>query len=242
MVSIHGYENAYSALAESDIPDPLTYFKFWTIPEGYESPEKLKKYMEYEKKKSIKNSSNNLDIPKLKKMSSMMQYISSNSDYKLFYELLCKFPLVYDQINEYKGSVFLFKNTSLIPNRYDTFQIENMVKYHITKTILYFDQLKNKMTRVKTLLDNQFAIIDNKPVRAVGSQYDTCNNKGQCDCTTLVPTTNGKWIEYIPQLNQGVFNVIDADGKEHAIEKIIECDNGLIYCISDPLSISYYQF
>ena len=31
MVSIHGYETAYSNLANSDIPDPLSYFKFWIL-------------------------------------------------------------------------------------------------------------------------------------------------------------------------------------------------------------------
>lgn len=215
MVSIHGYDTAYSNLADSDIPNPLTYFDFWIIPEGQSTPIKINKdeYKNLSKNTNDKNS-----------------IINKLRDYPMFFSLLQKYPHLYNQLNDYKGSVIVFKQFNKLPNRYDTFQIENMMKYHISKSILSIDQLKNRKLRIKTLLDNQFIILYNKPLRNVGSQK-TLN-----DCTSLENIDN-KWIE-----NQKVFEDEQYTVNDKIINKIIECSNGTIYEIDTSLDMDYYQF
>ncbi len=182
----------------------------------------------------------------------IVDVIASRKDTQIFNKMLQMYPLVYSQMSEYKGSAFVFIDGTpadadgKIPtgahllqlNKYDTFQLENLMQYHTSKTILPYDQLKNRKLRVRTLLDNQFLIMNNPPLREVVSQDPKLD-----DCVILTPNGSG-WNKTDQILQQGKFEIYQDQNTEirGKILEIIECDNGIVYIIDKPLDLSYYQF
>lgn len=260
MTSVHGYDTPYSNIADNNVLEPMSFFKTWIIPEGLEDPGLLKKYMEKTNKQTLNSAKEAISEFKTMKNSkfpqgsSILDYIKNREEFSIFYGLLKKFPVLLSQLQEYTGAVFLFKNSGAVtitPNRYDQFQIENMMRLHISKTILYFDQLKDRKLRVNTLLDNNTLIVYNKPIKSVVSQKDYVY------CTKLIPNpdiNNPVWVEEKPVINQGSINVLfdqisdssyikdSISTQTSSISRIVECTNGIIYVIDKPIHIDYYQF
>lgn len=230
MTSLYGYNTAYSSLADNNIPIPLNYEKFWIIPEIFDN----NKSKDNNKDNKSKDNKNNTKLT-----NTIIDVLSKRNDISVFLDLLLLYPNCLNQINMYKGVVFAFTNDAakeLKLNRYDPFQLENLMRYHCSKTILAFDQLKNRKTKIKTMLDNQFLIVNNPPLREVGSQDPKLP-----DCTLLI--SNGDtWTESTQTLNQGPFYIYSDEKNKGVIKEIIECDNGIIYIIDKVLSLSYYQF
>lgn len=322
MTAIHGYSTAYSNLADSNIPNPIDYTKFWIIPEifdskrptttiglpesniqdkasggGYETmgtisrrptPQNEAQYMKNKIKDLMNISKDQTNYYKSKRLTNtIVDVIASRPDTQIFNKMLQMFPTVYSQMSEYKGSAFVFVDgtpqvlsetrftgsnatrhandlgdpivlqqatgaQTLTLNKYDTFQLENLMRYHTSKTILPYDQLKNRKLRVHTLLDNQFLMINNPPLREMVSQDPKLQ-----DCVILTPNNRSAagdsvggfaetkgWTKTDQILQQGKFEVyVDQNTEKRGkILEIIECDNGIVYIIDGPLDLSYYQF
>ncbi len=200
MAALQGTSTGYEALANRDIQNPLAYFSFWIIPEIFDnsskepfsskvsydpSPQNLKNYTISNLKKDSKTKEQKLYFQSRKLTNTITDVLNARPDCKIFNSLLKQYPVLYNQLRDYKGSAFVFTDQgaqTIKLNRYDTFQLENLMRYHTSKTVLYYDQLKNKKLRVKTLLDNQFIVVHNPSRYPVGSQ-----DQSDGLCTKIVP-------------------------------------------------------
>lgn len=273
MVSLQGYSTAYSNLADSNIPNPLEYFTFWKVPELFDikningklkfdtdpTPLNVSKSLLQKPEKSTARES----LTSQTLTNTVYDVLKSRKDLSEFYNLISMYPLVCNQLKDYSGSIFAFKNSDIKLNKYDTFQLENMARYHTSKSILPIEQIKDKKLRVTTLLDNQFIVVHSPtiPVKCTsitpGKDIDNYYNKTSLNNYTGKEGNMGKlgtWNvskkpEEMPfvmvhsndsrqRITNGVLYVEDLN----PVYEVVQCDNGLIYVIDHPVPINYYQF